>query len=57
MLKDMGIYEGDIDYIIQIIGSNFSTVSELEQMLRRYYGHFTEISIISKYVISRLING
>lgn len=57
MLKDMGIYEWDIDYIIQIIGSNFSTVSELEHMLRRYYGHFTEISIISKYVISRLING
>lgn len=56
MLKDMGIYEGDIDYIITIIGSDFSTISDLQQQLLKHYHNLSNISIISKYVISRLIN-
>ncbi|WP_418667212.1 DEAD/DEAH box helicase [Allofournierella sp.] len=56
MLKDMGIYEGDIDQIIKIIGNDFSTVAELEQLLARNYQRLSEISVISKYIILRLIN-
>lgn len=56
MLKDMGIYEGDIDRIIQIIGSSFSTVSDLQQLLARHFASMGEISVISRYIISRLIS-
>lgn len=56
MLKDMGIYEGDIDNIIEIIGSNFSTVSELQQLLQMHAHKFTNISIVSKYIIGRLLD-
>lgn len=56
MLKDMGIYEGDIDRIIQIIGSSFSSVSDLQQLLARHSANMGEISVISRYIISRLIS-
>lgn len=56
MLKDMGIYEGDIDRIIQIIGSSFSSVSDLQQLLARHFANMGEISVISRYIISRLIS-
>lgn len=55
MLKDMGIYEGDIDRIIQIIGSNFSSISDLQQLLAIHFAEMSEISVISRYIISRLI--
>lgn len=56
MLKDMGIYDGDIDNIIKIIGSDFSSVAELQSLLVRSYPKLNEISIVSKYVISGLIS-
>ena len=56
MLKDMGIYEGDIDRIIQIIGSSFSSVSDLQQLLTKHFASMGEISVISRYIISRLIS-
>ena len=56
LLKDMGIYEGDIDQIIRVIGSDFSSVSELEALLARNYYKLSEISVVSRYIIARLIN-
>ena len=55
MLKDMGIYDGDIDYIIGIIGDDFSTINELQDKLRLHYEKIKNISIISRYVINNLI--
>lgn len=56
LLKDMGIYEGDIDQIIRVIGSDFSSVSDLEALLARNYYKLNEISVVSRYIIARLIN-
>lgn len=56
LLKDMGIYESDIDQIIRVIGSNFSSVSDLEALLARNYYKLREISVVSRYIITRLIN-
>lgn len=56
MLKDMGIYESDIDQIIQIIGNSFSSVSDLEKLLAQNYYKLSDISVVSKYIIMRLIN-
>ena len=33
MLKDMGIYEGDIDNIISVIGNDFASIADLQQLL------------------------
>lgn len=52
----MGIYEGDIDQIIRVIGSDFSSVSDLEALLARNYYKLSEISVVSRYIIARLIN-
>lgn len=56
MLKDMGIYDGDIDYIIRIIGNDFSSVSDLEKLLAMNYHNLGGISVVSRYIILRLIN-
>lgn len=55
MLKDMGIYEGDIDQISNIIGNEFSSVSELQRLLIENYEKFKDLGIISRFVIERLI--
>lgn len=56
MLKDMGIYDGDIDPIIHVIGNDFSSIDDLQSLLKQNYSKLNEISIISKYIISRLIS-
>ncbi len=56
MLKDLGIYEGDIDSIVSIIGNNFTSIADLQQLLSVHAYKLTNISIVSQYVISRLIN-
>lgn len=56
MLKDMGIYEGDIDQIISIIGEDFTSIAELQQLLKEYLDNLSEISIVSRYIITRLLN-
>lgn len=56
MLKDMGIYDGDIDPIIHVIGNDFSSIYDLQSLLKQNYSKLNEISIISKYIISRLIS-
>ncbi len=56
MLKDMGIYEGDIDAIISVIGNEFTSISDLQKLLIQHVQELNEISVISRYIISRLLN-
>lgn len=56
MLKDMGIYEGDIDQIISIIGEDFTSIAELQQLLKEHLDNLSEISVVSRYIINRLLN-
>ena len=55
MLKDMGIYDGDIEEIVQIIGDDFETVDELQNRIRKNEYLLNQVSIISRYVIKRFI--
>lgn len=55
LLKDIGIYEQDINYIVSIIGDDFDTVSDLINLLRINFKRLTQISIVSRYVINNLI--
>lgn len=55
MLKDMGIYEGDIELIIGVIDDDFETVEELQNRIRQARYHLNDISIVSKYVIDRFL--
>jgi replicative superfamily II helicase len=55
MLKDLGIYEKDIDQIVNIIGENFQDAFELKQLLINNKEKLNNISIISKFVIKSLI--
>ena len=55
MLKDMGIYDGDIDQIIDVIGEDFTSIAELQQLLLQHLENLGDISIVSKYIINRLV--
>ena len=55
MLKDMGIYEGDIDTIISIIGNDFASIADLQQLLAANRHKLSNISIVSQYIINRLV--
>lgn len=56
MLKDLGIYERDIDKIISVIGENFKDTFELKKLLTDNKDKFGELSFISKFVIRSLIS-
>lgn len=56
MLKDMGIYEGDIDPIVSTIGEDFTSVAELQQLLKKHLDKLGEISVVSRYIVNRLLN-
>ncbi len=56
MLKDMGIYEGDIEQIISVIGEDFTSIAELQELLMRNLDKLVDISVVSKYIIDRLLN-
>lgn len=56
MLKDMGVYDGDIDNIISIIGNDFSNITELQELLKKYYSKMNNISVVSRFIIDRLVN-
>ena len=56
MLKDMGIYEGDIDSIISVIGNDFTSIADLQSLLNTHAHKLGSISVVSRYIISRLIN-
>lgn len=55
MLKDMGVYDGDIDTIIDIIGSDFETVEELRDRVSKNISFLDRVSVVSKYVLRRLL--
>ena len=54
-LKEMGVYEKDIQTIIDLVGDSFNSVEELRKRLKdvRIDGN---ISVLSRYVINRLIS-
>ena len=54
MLIDIGIYERDVDKIIQVIGSDFDDTTELKNRLLENWDRLGSISYISKYVIRNL---
>ena len=56
MLKDMGVYDNDIDVIIRAIGTSFETLDELQSLLKVNINKLGNIGIVSRYVINNLIN-
>ena len=52
----MGIYEGDIDSIISVIGNDFTSIADLQSLLNTHAHKLGSISVVSRYIISRLIN-
>ena len=55
MLKDMGIYDGDIDTIIYVIGNDFSNITELQVLLKQNISKLNNISVVSRFIIDRLV--
>lgn len=56
MLKDMGIYEKDVNIIANLIGENINSIDELILKINEDYKNIiSKISIISKFVVYRLI--
>ncbi|HEM3554649.1 TPA: hypothetical protein U1B62_001159 [Streptococcus suis] len=56
ILKDMGIYEKDINIISKIIGENISSVDELQTKLQEQYEKIiTRISVISRFIVEKMI--
>ena len=56
MLKDMGVYDGDIEIIISVIGNDFETVDELQNRIGQHPEIIAKVSVVTKYVINRFIN-
>lgn len=54
MLIDIGIYERDVEKIIQVIGSDFDDTTELKNRLLENWNKLGSISYISRYVIRNL---
>lgn len=56
MLKDMGIYEKDINEICEIIGEDFNSINDLLEKIKEKYDKINKsISILSKYILERVI--
>lgn len=54
-LIDLGVYDRDIEKILDIIGDDFEDAVELRQRLIKNRNRFNKISFISKYAIDRII--
>ena len=54
ILKEIGIYDMDIQGIINVIGDDFDTIDELQNRLRSAR-EFPKMSVVSKYVLQRII--
>ena len=52
VLKDLGIYEYDIDKIVKIIGNDKEDIQEIIKLLKT--NEFNNLSYISQYIINRL---
>ncbi len=55
MLVDMGIYERDVEKIIEVIGNEYEDINELKNKLIYNIEKLENISFISKYIIKNLI--
>lgn len=51
-LKDLGIYEYDIDKIIKVIGENLENINDIYDALKN--NKFNNLNFISEYIIERL---
>lgn len=51
-LKDLGIYEYDIEKIISVIGNDLDNVNDIYEALKK--NKFENLNFISKYIIDRL---
>ena len=56
ILKDMGIYDKDINIISKIIGENISSVDELQSKIQENYEIvISKISVISRFIVEKMI--
>ena len=56
MLKAIGVYEVDFDKIIEFIGSDFSDLSEMKDLMIKYKNRFIDsISVVSRFEIEQFI--
>ena len=55
MLIDMGIYERDVEKVINAIGGDFEDEIELKNRLQLNLDKIEKVSFITKYVINNLI--
>lgn len=51
-LKDIGIYEYDIDKIVNVIGNDLDNVNDIYEELKK--NKFENLNFLSEYIISRL---
>lgn len=51
-LKDIGIYEYDIDKIVNVIGNDLDNVNDIYEALKK--NKFENLNFLSEYIISRL---
>ena len=54
MLLDIGIYERDIDSIINVIGNEFTDISEMKQLIISNSNKFHDLGFISRYIIRNI---
>ena len=52
ILKEIGIYDYDIEKIVEVIGEDKEDITEIIQLLKE--SQFNNLSYISKYIINRL---
>jgi len=56
ILKDMGIYDKDINNISKIIGEDHSSVDELQSKIQENYEKvISKISVISRFIVEKMI--
>lgn len=56
ILKDMGVYDKDINIISKIIGDNVSSVDELQSKIQENYEKvITKISVLSKFIVEKMV--
>ena len=56
ILKDMGIYDKDINIISKIIGENIGSVDELQSKIQENYERvISKISVISRFIVEKMI--
>ena len=57
ILKDMGIYDKDINIISKIIGENIRSVDELQSKIQENYKKvIPKISVISRFIVEKMIS-